>query len=272
MPFTEHNGTRLHWEERGPENGSKSASTILLVMGHRYSSAMWYPAIPELSKTHRVIWFDNQGTGRSGYRKTTSVEEMAGDAFAVMDAAGVAKAHIFGVSMGGVIVLEMARQHRERVLGLIVGCSGILSADKPRMPSWAKIIYYMPPWMLKALTPKKRGDGAYGSAAKPEDIAHDTAVLDKDPYVVAGVLAQAMAIAGYTLSKEEVAGFKVPTLVLHGDEDGTVPFAYGEELAATLPGARFVRIEGAGHNFLVAGKEKTLAALGAFIDEVDAAA
>lgn len=271
MPFTDHNGVRLHWDERGPLEADASASTIVLIMGHLYSSALWYPVIPELSRRHRVIWFDNQGTGESGWRKTTSVAEMAGDALAVMDAAGVGRAHLFGVSMGGVLVLEVYRQQPGRVASLTVGCSGVLTADKPRMPGWARIIYHTPRWLLKRMRRGKRGIASYGAAASRQAVDADLAVLDRDKYVVAGVLAQAAAVSAHVMTREEVAGWSVPCLVLHGDEDATVPIAFGEELAATLPGARFVRMQGAGHNFLVARPRETLEALTAFVDGVDGA-
>ena len=63
MAFAENNGVRLSWQERG------QGTPILLVMGHRYSGAMWYPALDALSAQHRVIWFDNRGTGQSGSKR-----------------------------------------------------------------------------------------------------------------------------------------------------------------------------------------------------------
>src|ERR1700679_1155666 len=98
MPFADNKGVRLHWEEKG------QGTPVLLVMGHRYSSAMWYPMIPALSAEHRVIWFDNRGTGESDSTRKASVQDLADDAFAVMDAAGVERAHLFGVSMGGGVI------------------------------------------------------------------------------------------------------------------------------------------------------------------------
>src|ERR1700761_923917 len=115
MPFTTSNGARLHWGEQG------SGTPILLVMGHRFSAKMWYPSIPALAARHRVIWFDNRGTGESDTTAKLSVAQMAADAFAVMDAAGVERAHIYGVSMGGVIVQEMALTAPQRVHSLTVG-------------------------------------------------------------------------------------------------------------------------------------------------------
>lgn len=263
MALTEHNGVRLHWEERG------HGSPLLLIMGHRYSSAMWYPMLPALTAQHRVIWFDNRGTGESGMTPDVTVAQLAGDALAVMNAAGVERAHVFGVSMGGVIAQEVALQQPGRVTSLILGCTGILSAEKPRMPAFMRVIYYMPPWLLRALTPRRPNSG-YGTAAPADAVAADLAVLAKDAYDWRGVLAQAVALANYSVAKEAVAKLTMPALVLHGDEDGAVRFAWGEELAQTLPNSRFVKFEGAGHNFIVADTAKANRVVLDFLREIDA--
>jgi pimeloyl-ACP methyl ester carboxylesterase len=264
MPFTENNGVRLHWDEQG------SGTPILLVMGHRYSSAMWYPAIPALAAEHRVIWFDNRGTGESDTTPKVTLPQLAADAFAVMDAAGVGEAHIYGVSMGGVIVQEMAFQQPRRVRSLIVGCSGALTADKPRAPAIVRLLYYLPPGMLKLLVPTKIANQGYGSAADPAVVAADQAMVAKDKFNLKGVIAQAEAISNYRATREAIAGLTMPSLVLHGDEDGTVPFKWGEELAGILPDSRLVRIAGAGHNYLVVDPATANGAVLDFTREVDA--
>ena len=264
MPFAENHRVRLHWQEEG------QGSPILLVMGHRYSSAMWYPILPALAAEHRVISFDNRGTGESDATRKATVEDLAGDALAVMDAAKVERAHVFGVSMGGVVTLELAMQQPRRVKSLLLGCTGMLTADKPRMPAALRVLYYLPPWVLRALQP--RSDQGYGSAASPEEIAEALAMLAKDKFNTGGVVAQAAAIAGYSTTSAAVAALTLPALVLHGDEDGTVPYAYGVELAETLSDSRMVTLEGAGHNFIVAGNAKATKAVLDFIGEVDRAA
>ena len=263
MPFADNNGVRLHWQEKG------QGMPVLLVMGHRYSSAMWYPMIPALTAEHRVIWFDNRGTGDSGTTRKVTVQDLTADALAVMEAAGIERAHVFGVSMGGGIAIELALQAPKRVISLILGCTCILTAEKPRMPAFMRMLYYLPPWALKLLMPNRRGEQGYGSAASPEAIAADMAVLTKDKFSVPGVVAQAAAISAYSTTKEAVAALTMPALVLHGDEDSTVPFAWGEELAETLPDSRFVKVEGAGHNFFIAGGEKTKETVVEFLRGVD---
>ena len=265
MPFIDRDGTKIHWEAQG------EGTAVLLVMGHRYSSAMWYPILPALAAKHRVVTLDNRGTGQSGTSRVNSVETMGDDALAVLDAAGIAKAHIFGVSMGGVIVEDIALRHPERVRSLIVGCSGMLTADKPRAPAIVRLLYWLPAWAMKMLLPKRPNNG-YGSAAPADAVAKDMKVLENDPYTTRGVIAQAQAMAQYTTTKEAVAGLTLPSLVLHGDEDATVPFKWGEELAATLPDCRFVRVPGAGHNFFIAGGDAVNKTVVDFIDAVDARA
>lgn len=263
MPFTTRNGVRLHWQEEG------QGTPILLVMGHRLSSALWYPIVPALAAKHRVIRFDNRGTGDSDTTRKVTVADFAADAFAVMDAAGVDRAHIFGVSMGGVIVIEMALQKPKRIASLIVGCSGILSAEKPRAPAAVRLLYYLPRWALRLLMPARRLAKSYGSAAPAKDVAVDIEMAAKDKSNNAGLVAQAKAIARYTTTRAAVARLAMPSLVIHGDEDSLVPFAYGVELAETLPDSRFVKIEGSGHNFLVAAREKSTTAVLEFVAEVD---
>ena len=264
MPFAQNNGVRIHWQEQG------SGTPVVLVMGHRYSSKMWYPIIPALAAEHRVIWFDNRGTGESDMTRHATIGDFVDDTLAVMDAAGVQKAHIFGVSMGGGIVMELAIRHPERVISLIPGCAAMMPADKPRMPAAMRLLYYVPPGLLRLLFANRGGSNSgYGSAASAEAVAYDKDMIAKDKTTVLGSIAQARAIANYVVARESVAALRMPTLVPHGDEDTLVPFERGEEIAATIPGSRLVRFEGAGHNFLVAAPEKSRSVVLEFLREVD---
>jgi len=263
MPIAERNGVRLHWAQQG------DGTPLLLIMGHRYSSAMWYPLLPALTARHRVIWFDNRGTGGSDSCTGFTVRDMALDALAIMDAAGVQLAHVFGVSMGGGIALELAIHQPQRVISLLLGCTAMLTADKPRMPAIVRTLYYLPPWALRLILPKPGAGQGYGSAAPAQAIAADQAMLAKDRSVVRGVVAQAAAIAGYSVTAEAVAALTMPSLVMHGDEDSAVPFAWGVELAETLPDSRFVKFAGCGHNFIVAAREQADSAVLEFIETAD---
>lgn len=266
MPFAINDGVRLHWDEKG------CGTPVLLVMGHGWSSKMWYPAIPALAEHHRVIWFDNRGAGESDTTGKVTIQQMAADAFAVMDAAEVDRAHLYGVSMGGIIVQEMALQKRARVRSLSVGCSGAFTAEKARLPKLLALLAYLPPALLKMVMPHRAQGSGYGSAAPPEDVALAISTLAAQKPNPRGAIAQSHAMADYCTTAEALATLTIPALVLHGDEDSVVPFAWGEELADILPNSRFVVIEGAGHNYLVANPAKANAAVLDFIREAEAGA
>jgi pimeloyl-ACP methyl ester carboxylesterase len=261
VPFTERDGVRLHWQERG------EGTPLLLVMGATYSGEMWYPAIPDLSTRHRVIWFDNRGTGQSQSTAVASISDMAQDALAVLDAAGEQRAHVYGVSLGGVVAQQLALEAPERVLSLVLGCTGILTADKPRAPRALRVLFRLPKsvrlWM---------GKGGYGPAAPADRVAKDMAVLRAENPVLQSLVAQQDALRAYSVTREQIASLTVPALVLHGTADRLVRPAWGQELAEVLPDARLVTYEGAGHNYFVAAGDQANADVLAFLAEADARA
>jgi pimeloyl-ACP methyl ester carboxylesterase len=260
MPFTDNQGVRLHWEERG------SGSPLLLIMGATYSAKMWYPALDVLATRHRVLCFDNRGTGESSTTRVASMADFAGDARAVMDAAGVERAHVYGVSLGGVIALELALEAPERIRSLVLGCTGILSSDKPRAPKSIDRLFRLPRRLLLRMS-----KGGYGPACSPEAAARDRAVLLADKVDRVGLVAQQDALRAYAVEPEQVTTLTMPSLVLHGTADQLVPIVWGKELAATLPDSRFIDYEGAGHNYLVAMGDKANEDVLAFLADVDAA-
>ena len=118
MSFVENRGARIYWDEQG------SGEPLLLIMGLSYPSYMWHRSRPYLAKRFRTIALDNRGVGQSDAPPGVySMALTAGDAAAVLDAASVETAHVFGVSMGGMIAQEFALQYPNRVRSLILGCT-----------------------------------------------------------------------------------------------------------------------------------------------------
>jgi len=118
VPYTTSNGTRLFWDESG------QGDPLLLIMGLGYTHEMWFRSRPLLSQRYRTITFDNRGVGNSDIPTGPySIAQMAADAAAVLDAAQVDRAHIFGISMGGMIAQEFAIAYPARVRSLILGCT-----------------------------------------------------------------------------------------------------------------------------------------------------
>src|ERR1700676_1629689 len=118
MAFVENQGARIYWDEQG------QGEPVLLIMGLGYPSAMWYRIRPTLAASYRTISLDNRGPGLSDTPPGPyPIRQMASDAAAVLEAAGVESAHVFGVSMGGMIAQEFALQYPKRVRSLILGCT-----------------------------------------------------------------------------------------------------------------------------------------------------
>src|SRR5690242_18695701 len=110
MPYAQIAGTRIYWEEHG------SGEPLLMIMGLGASLDWWFRMLPVVSRRYRSIVFDNRGVGRSDPAPGPyTIPQMAADAAAVLDAAGVTRAHVLGVSMGGIIAQEFALQYPARV-------------------------------------------------------------------------------------------------------------------------------------------------------------
>src|SRR5215813_5670501 len=129
MPFAENQQTKIYWDQEG------AGEPVLLIMGLGYPSVMWFRTRPLLAERYRTIAFDNRGVGRSDCPLGPySIRLMAADAAAVLDACGCESAHLYGVSMGGMIAQEFALQYPGRVRSLILGCTqaGGPDAKRPR--------------------------------------------------------------------------------------------------------------------------------------------
>src|SRR4029077_21119 len=108
----------MYYEEHG------SGDPLLLVMGLAADSTAWMFQLPDFARHYRTIVFDNRGVGRSSKPAGPyTIHQMADDAAGLLDALDVRRAHVVGVSMGGMIAQELALRHPARVRGLVLGCT-----------------------------------------------------------------------------------------------------------------------------------------------------
>lgn len=263
MPFVENRGARIYWDEQA------QGTPILLIMGLGYPSDLWHRTRPVLAESHRTLTLDNRGIGRSeAPLGPLSIALMAEDAGAVLDAAGAENAHIFGVSMGGMIAQEFALQYPQRVRSLILGCTqaGGLHAV-PAAPDVLMALMSRP-----NLTPDQAAEIfipiLYNPATPRERIDEDMAILRRWPPHPATFAAQLQAIVAWEAYRRlpEIAA---PTLVIHGDSDRLIPARNGELVAARIPNAQLVQIPHAGHMLATDQPQATHGAVTEFLARLE---
>ncbi|RLE20903.1 MAG: hypothetical protein DRJ50_10000 [Actinobacteria bacterium] len=244
-------GTRIHYRV----TGRPGAPPILFIQGlgtdkngwnlQRLATAPWYQAVA----------LDNRGAGRSDKpHGAYSLEQMAEDAIAVLDHAGVETAHVVGASMGGAISQVVAVLHPERVRSLTLACTA------GRNHPWREEL--LTSWRDTAL---ERGIGAMGHDAARFMIGPRSfrrvvpaigwlgpLALGRPAYAFAS---QVDAILGAGELSEDLTNLlsqiAVPTLVMVGNQDILTPRGDSEELADKIPTAELVVISGAAHGFMV---------------------
>ncbi len=243
MSFTENQGVKIYWDEQG------QGAPILLIMGLGYSSVMWHRTRPALAQHFRTIAFDNRGVGMSAVPAGPySIATMASDAAAVLDAAGVSRAHIFGVSMGGMIAQEFALQYPKKTRSLVLGCTSPGGPLAVRAES--NVIDVL---LARGMTLQEAREAIlpyiYDAATPREKIEEDVNLRRNWLPSPEGYMAQLMAILSWE-SYSRLAQITAPTLVIHGKSDALVPPGNGELIADRIPGAKLVLLEHASHLFL----------------------
>jgi 3-oxoadipate enol-lactonase len=195
-----------------------------------------------------VISFDNRGVGRSQrVPGPYTVAEMADDSVSVLDAAGVDRAHVYGISLGGMIAQEVALRHPERVRALVLGATTAGGDDRvqaaPEVVAFVRLRAQMTAecavWASVPINYAPRTRLAGG-----DRIAQDIARRLRFPAESEYYSAQLAAANGHAA---RVANIRAPTLVVHGEEDVLIPPANGERLAAAIPGAELSLWPGAAH-------------------------
>ncbi|MFF1831839.1 alpha/beta fold hydrolase [Paenarthrobacter sp. NPDC058040] len=239
-------GTELAWTESG------AGDPLLLIAGQATAMDGWGPTAELLSRSYRVIRFDHRGIGRSGRgeagRYTTRL--LAADAVAVLDAAGVSSAHVYGHSMGGRVGQWLAIDFPSRVRTLILAAaSGGRSAD-PAVRASPEAMEALVSGDLTKLTPLFF-DAAW-AGDHPEDVR--TFFASK---------ASAWAKSRHFLASREhdawnsLRSIGAPTLILHGTEDPLTPLPNAVLLRQHIPGSVLVRVPGAGHGLHLDHPETT---------------
>jgi len=248
----------LYHEEHG------SGDPLLLIMGLAADSTAWMFQLPAFAPRYRTIIFDNRGVGRSSKPPGPyTIHEMADDAAGLLDALDVARAHVVGVSMGGMIAQELALRHPKRVRGLVLACTypepdadierqrefsitqlgGSVSADGELQIDVAALD---PMLFFQHLLPRVFNQ-AFIDAELPKLLQLFGGALQFG-FSMEAILGQVEAVMGHRATAR-LHEIKAPTLVITGDADLLIPPGNSDVIARNIPNAKLVKVPGGSHGF-----------------------
>ncbi len=196
-----------------------------------------------------TAWFNGELPPAPPYR----VEDMADDAAALLTALGIQRAHVVGVSMGGMITQDLAINHPERFLSAcsIMSTTGDWSTGVPTPEALTALLRPVASTREEAIEASLAGSLAIGSPQYPTDEAvlraRAAAAYDRS-YCPEGTARQIVAILASPDRTEGLHGVRVPFLVVHGEDDPLLPLGGGQATAAAVPGSKLLTIPGMGHD------------------------
>lgn len=236
MPFAMRDGCRLYWKL----DGEAGKPPLLLLNSIGTDMALWDRAIPFLLPHFGLLRMDTRGHGASDAPGGDyGMAGLAADALAVLDAAGIGRAAVAGVSLGGMIAMELALAAPERISALALICT---SAEMDRA-AWAARIATVRAEGIAAIADLAMGrflSPAFARAnpAVAQTVRGGLIAMDDNGYSGAGAAIQNMNLIG------RIDGIDIATLVVAGDRDVSTPFAgHGDRIAATIPGAAVVHLD-----------------------------
>ena len=256
--------------------GARDDPPLLLVNGLGSQSINYRSELCErfASSGLFVIRYDNRDVGRSTkFAGATSdvaaavralaagrsaeapylLSDMAADGLAVLDDLAIGRAHVMGASMGGMIVQTMAIGHPERILTLtsLMSTTGDPDVGQPT-PEARRLLLAPPPVDRDSYVAAQLAAAtAWGSPAcfDPERLTANAVEAFDRCFDPAGTARQLMAVLASGSRTEDLRGLRLPTLVVHGDADNLIDPSGGQRTAEVVPGARFVLVEGLGHDY-----------------------
>ncbi len=261
MPKLTANGIAIDCELRG------AGPPLLMINGFRRSRVVWRdPVLELLAARFQLILMDNRGTGHSekpaeGY----STEAFADDCAGVIAGLGFARAHVFGVSMGGMIAQRLATRHPQRVHGLALGCTHCGSDGSiPPAKRIGELLRLMPNESMDAREVARLQEEAY---YMPAFRARERGLIEglfdlvnqnpTPPHAVRGHLKAIEAFAGCA----DLAKIAAPTLVITGEGDPLIPPENSRRIAERISGAQLEILRDASHFFWIEKPQETAQAL-----------
>jgi len=260
-------GIKIRYEIRG------TGEPVALIMGFSGSGRGWgEPFLKQMESRFTIFMIDNRGTGESDKPDTEfTLAQMAADIGAVLDHANTPRAHIFGISMGGMIAQEFALAYSARTRGLVLGCTNC-GASHSIAAAPEALANLMPVPDVNPVEQARRAFSvACGKAFLNSEAGQATlnqAIAEMGNYPVTPMhtfMRQGQAIGGFD-SFARLGQIKSPTLIIHGDDDSIVPHANAEILHRAIAGSKVHTLKAAGHMFFWEVPDETVRVAGDFLN------
>jgi pimeloyl-ACP methyl ester carboxylesterase len=250
MPHATIDGVRINYNEAG------EGEPLLLIMGYGMPGDAWLGSLPFLHG-FRAIYYDNRGTGQSDKPPGPyTITQMADDAAGVLAHLGISRAHVYGVSMGGMIAQELTLRRPEKVRALVLGCTtcGGEQATLAEPAVIEELVDLMA--NMGQPDPARWVDRQLPLLFTPEWIEANPGVRDMMTMLVPLMPPTPPETARYAMeglfdwgTYDRLPQIGAPTLVVHGDRDVLIPVENAYVLAERIPGATLHVVAGAGHGY-----------------------
>ena len=242
------------------EAGAREQTPIIFLHGVGSDKSVWRPQLEHFETTRRAIAFDYTGYGESGLIHDATRDDFAAAVLAAMDSLGIERAHVCGLSLGGVVAIAIHAAASER-------CASLIIADSFAVHPQGQAIYDR----SVAASGDMRGlaEARIGALMVSENPALRAEVID----TMAAIDPEAYRLGARAVwladQRERAEAIRLPTLMICGDEDAITPPALSEELADLVPGARLRIIQGASHLANLDKPAEFNSAIDDFLSEVE---
>jgi 3-oxoadipate enol-lactonase / 4-carboxymuconolactone decarboxylase len=258
MPTINANGVELFYDLTGPED----APVVIFSTSVGATLEMWDPQVRALLDRFRLLRYDTRGHGRSEVvDRPTSIEELADDLAGLLDALGIAKAHLVGLSLGGMTGQALALRHPDKLESLVLLATSA----------------YLPPaeaWTERAATVRSKGMATIADTVMSRWFTR--AFRERAPAIVAAIRERFVAndANGYAICCEAIrdmdlrpaiGAVRTPTLILAGADDPATPVAMMEDIRARIPDAEMIIVPRTAHLLNIERPEIVNAHLAAFL-------